>query len=341
MKGKPRFEFIFIFSLISVSAIAGAASAQGIGDRNRPAESGDGRYSILGKVYLPNGKPAVDAKVSITSADAPTSTATVNLDGVFQVSGMRAGNYRVSVERAGTAPETENLTIDRFAPIGSTFNVVLHLRPARRGSEPRAGVVAANPLLADVPEDAYSKFQKGVERMAKNDPDGAIQRFNEAITAYPGFAAAYYELGSAFLKKNEPDKALEAFVKAIAAKPDFILAKYSVGYTQFIRKNYEVAAAVFDDVLKQKKDLPEAEMYLGISLYFLKQNDAAESFLKRSIANGGEKAALAHRYLGGIYMLQRRNAEAAEELQKYVDLVSQAPDAGRIRETIAELKKKP
>ena len=80
MKGKPRFEFIFIFSLISVSAIAGAASAQGIGDRNRPAESGDGRYSILGKVYLPDGKPAVDAKVSITSADAPTSTATVNLD---------------------------------------------------------------------------------------------------------------------------------------------------------------------------------------------------------------------------------------------------------------------
>ncbi len=206
-------------------------------------------------------------KVSVTSAESPESTALSDADGVFQVSGMRAGNYRISVKPEGFAAETENLTIDRFAPIGSTFNVVFHLRALQQRSEPRPGVVAANPLLADIPEDAYAKFRKGTERMAKNETDSAIASFNEAIASYPTFALAFYELGSAYLKKNDPDRALEAFVKAISIKPDYLEAKYSVGYTQFLRKNYEVAAAVFDDVLKQKADMPEAQMYLGISLW--------------------------------------------------------------------------
>ena len=340
MKSTRTLGFVFVCSMVPVLAFISGANGQGIGDRNRPAGSGDGRYSIQGKIYLPDGKPAVNAKVSVTSADSPGSSTMSDVDGVFQVSGLRAGNYRLSVHPEGFAAETENLTIDRFAPIGSTFNVVFHLRAMQQKAEPRVGVITANPLLADVPDDAYSKYRKGTERMAKNETDAAIAAFNEAIAAHPKFALAYYELGSAFLKKNDPEKALEAFVKAISIKPDYLEAKYSVGYTQFLRRNYEVAAAVFDDVLKQRADMPEAQMYLGISLCYLKNNEAAEVFLKRSIASGGDKTALAHRFLGGIYLQQKKNAEAAAELQKYLELVPKAPDANRLRETIAELRKK-
>ena len=340
MKSTRTLGFVFVCSLVPVLALISDASGQGIGDRNRPAGSGDGRYSIQGKLYQPDGKPAVNVKVSITSAESPESTAISDPDGVFQVSGLRAGNYRISVKPEGFAAETESLTIDRFAPIGSTFNVVFHLRATPQRSEPRPGVIAANPLLADVPEDAYAKFRKGTERMGKNDTEGAIASFSEAIASYPKFALAFYELGSAYLKKNDTDNALEAFVKAISIKPDYLEAKYSGGYTQFLRKNYEVAAAVFDDVLKQKADMPEAQMYLGISLCYLKNNEAAEVFLKRSIATGGDRSALAHRYLGGIYLQQKKNTAAAAELQKYLDLVPKAPDANRLKETIAELRKK-
>ena len=340
MKYKLRFLFILISSLAPVLLTTVGTSAQGIGDRNRPAESGDGRYSIQGKIYLPDGKPAVNVKASITSADAPGTSAIADVDGVFQVSGLRAGNYRITLQPEGFAAESENLTIDRFAPIGSTLNVVFHLRALPQKGMPRAEVVAANPLLADVPDDAYSKFRKGADKLARNDPKGAIVHFDEAIAAYPKFAAAYHERGAAYLKVNDADKALESFVKAIEIKPDYIEAKYSVGYTQFIKKNYAVAAAVFDDVLKQKADWSEAQMYLGISLCYLRNNDAAEVFLKRSIMSGGGKTALSHRFLGGIYLQQDKSSEAAAELQKYLDLVPKAPDANRLKETIAKLKKK-
>jgi regulator of sirC expression with transglutaminase-like and TPR domain len=81
-------------------------------------------------------------------------------------------------------------------------------------------------------------------------------------------------------------------------------------------------------------------MYLGISLLHLKNAAAAEMFLKRSIVNGGEKVALAHRYLGGIYLQQKRNAAAALELETYLKMVPSAPDASRLKDTIAELRKK-
>jgi len=81
-------------------------------------------------------------------------------------------------------------------------------------------------------------------------------------------------------------------------------------------------------------------MYLGISLYYLKNIDAAESQLKlATVSETGERVALAHRFLGGIYAQKKQNAQAAAELQKYVDLVPKAPDADKLKATIADLKK--
>jgi tetratricopeptide (TPR) repeat protein len=203
-----------------------------------------------------------------------------------------------------------------------------------------AGTESTNPLLAGVPADALDKFRKGEEKLRRSDFKGAAALFDEATRSHPAFAAAYYEKGQAQLKDNDMDGALGSFVKAVQAKQDYLEAKYSVGYTQFLRKNYEVAAAVFDDVLKQKRDMPEAHMYLGISLYHLKNVEAAEAALRSAIAaHDGENVALAHRFLGGIYLQKKRNSEAAAELERYLELVPKAPDAGRLKETIAGLKK--
>jgi tetratricopeptide (TPR) repeat protein len=177
-----------------------------------------------------------------------------------------------------------------------------------------------------------------MQKLAKNDAKGAIGDFDAAITAHPQFALAHYERGAAYLKLADFDKATESFVKAITIKPDYVEAKYGYGLAQFNKKAYEVSSAVFDDVLKQKK-MPEAHMYLGMSLYHLKNVDAAEAHLKAAVVKDGENVALAHRYLGGIYAQKKRNAEAAAELQKYLELAPKAPDADKLKTTIENLKK--
>lgn len=334
MRSKLRLMFI---SICIVGLATSLTFAQGIGDRNRAADGGGGTYMIQGRVYLPDGRPAANVKVDISNPDTPSTSFYTNMDGVFQTGSVRAGNFTISATAPGLPTEREFVTIDRDSPAGRTFNVTLFLRAE---GQKKGDFYSNNPLFKDVPAAALEKFKKGVEKLQKDDANGAVVLFDEAIAAYPNFAPAYVQKGSALLKGNKLDEALAAFVQAVTIKPDYIEAKYSVGYTQYLKKNYEVAAAVFDDVLKQQSDMPEASMYLGISLFNLKNIDAAEAGLKKAVsAKGGDKLALAHLYLGQIYIQKKRNADAVVELEKYLELLPKAPNAERIRSAIAGLKK--
>jgi Tfp pilus assembly protein PilF len=307
--------------------LSAVVCGQGIGDRNRP--QGLGSYRISGKVYLPDGTPAVDVIVNIVGTETPSSSIRTNQAGEFEVSGLGNGNYTVAVRFAGYRNESESVNINGGGP-GQTFPVIFHLKPA----------TAANPLLKDVPKDALSKYEKGLEKATKDDPKGAIVDFDAAIAAYPNFAAAFYEKGSAQLKTNDLDGALESFVKAITLKPDYIEAKYGYGLAEFQKKNYEVSAAAFNDVLQQRKDMPEAHLNLGISLFYLKNIESAATELKTVLTStGGDKLALAHLYLGQIYMQKKKNTDAINELEKYLEILPKAPNADRIKQAIEQLKK--
>ena len=334
---RRAFYFFFALMLAAIPAVYTEVYGQGIGDRNRAANGGDGSYGLQGRVYMPNGKPAENASVSISSADFMAVSVRTDLNGVFQIGSLRAGNYNVVVKAEGFPAEQEIVNIERGSSPGRTFTVVVNLRPDAR----EADVGPADPKLAGIPKAAADKYRRGIERLRQNDAKGALQLFEEAIALHPSFAAANYEKGSALLKSNDLEKALAAFVRAIEIDQNYLEAKYSVGYTHYLRKNYEVAAAVFADVIKQKGNFAEAYLYLGISYYYLKDNAVAERALRAAISiKDDASVALAHRFLGGMYAQTDRKAEAAAELQKYLDLVPNAPDAGRLKATIEDLKKK-
>ena len=335
---KSRLQFLFIFLCFAVISLGQhvQANAQGYGDRNRPA--GRGTYRITGKIYLPDGTPARDVSVTANGAEFNGASARTDEDGQFTLSGLSSGNYSVIARQEGFQTENESVTIAEGTISGQAFQVVFYLR---QPGQPKRSAAEMNPLLKDIPKEPVAKFLKGTEKLNSGNAKAALPIFDEAIALHPKFAAAYYERGSAYLKLSDYDKALESFVQAVQIKPDYLEAKYSVGYTQYLKKNYEVAAAVFDDVLKQKKNMPEAAMYLGISLFYIKNVDAAEASLKNAIGMpNGDKLALAHLYLGQIYAQKKKNAEAAAELEKYLDLVPKAPNADKLKTTIADLKKK-
>lgn len=319
---------IFTFLVLS---FGGFCFGQGIGDRNRPSSGGS--HVISGKVRLPDGRPAVSVRVTVNNTDIGSSSQNTDQDGAFSFSGMPEGNYSLTVRAEGYQTENETFTIERFSAAGqgTQFQFVLRQPGQTKGS---------NPLLKDVPKEAVSKYEKGMQKAAKEDAKGAITDFDAAIAAYPNFAAAYYEKGAALLKTNDWDGALASFVKAIQLKSDYVEAKYGYGYAEFQKKNYEVASAAFNDVLQQRKDMGEAHMNLGISLFYLKNVDGAETELKAALASpGGEKLALAHLYLGQIYSQKKQNADAIRELEKYLEILPKAPNADRIKQAIEQLKK--
>jgi Tfp pilus assembly protein PilF len=310
------------------------ANAQGIGDRNRAGGTGD--YSLQGKVILPDGKPAINAKVSVSGADFTNLIVRTDRDGAFNTGGIPAGNYSISVQSEGFPSETEMLTIDRDTPSGRTFNLVVNLRMP---GQSKAGA-ASNSESKSVPAKALEKYRSAIEKASNKDMKAALSLLEEAIGMYPDFAEAYYERGAIYLSSNDLDKAVESFVKAVTIRPDYFEAKYGYGKAMFEKKNYEVAEAVFRDVLKQKNDLAEAHLNLGISLFYLKNGNEAETELKTAIATSeGDKFALGHLYLGQIYLMKNQNTEAVAELQKYIDRAPNAPNVDKIKAKIAELRK--
>lgn len=325
-----------IYSVLIVMTAATIAAAQGFGDRNR-ADNG-GSFDVLIKVMLPDGKPAVGAKITLSAAEymGPNS-GYADSDGTYNFSNLPGGNYTFSARVEGLPQENESLTISRDSSSASTFNIVLYLR---NPGQKKGDFYSANPMFKDVSKDALERFKKGMEKSQKNDHKGALAYFDEAITMFPQFAAAYYEKGAAHIKLEEYDKAISSFAKAIEIKPDYYEAKFSIGYTRFLMKDYEVAAAVFGDLLQKKKDDPQAFMYIGICLVHMNRIAQAEYALKQAVTlKGGENLALAHRSLAGVYIQQKKNADAITELEKYLQLVPKAPDADKLKQTITDLKK--
>jgi len=77
-----------------------------------------------------------------------------------------------------------------------------------------------------------------------------------------------------------------------------------------------------------------------MKLIKLKAYEDAQKELELAISNGGENLALAHKYLGGVYISTHKNKEAADELEKYLKLEPKTPDADRIKKSINDLRGK-
>ena len=155
---RRKLQLMFIF--MCLGALAGYG--QGIGDRNRSGDS-EGRFTITGRVYMPDGRPAANVKVDIDNTDGAKSYYT-NIDGTFQTGSIKAGNYTVSVSYPGLPVEREFVTIDRDSPAGA----VLQCRPlpsCRRSEERR--LLFEQSSLQGSSETRAREIQKGRREVGK------------------------------------------------------------------------------------------------------------------------------------------------------------------------------
>jgi len=235
MKKNFSYTWVFIFAVILSFWTLTNANGQGYGDRNRAG--GDGSYTILGKIVMPDGRPAVSVKVSLSGADFTNGSTQTDNDGNFSFGNIPAGNYNISVRGGGEyEPDNEQLTIERFATRGQTFNIAFYLRPP--GAKKSKDNPTNNLFLVNVPKDALKKYNAAADSLKKNEVKAALVSLDEATTIYPAFALAYNEEGLLLLRQNELDKALEAFSKAVEVKPDYFDAKLNFGFTLLNQKNY-------------------------------------------------------------------------------------------------------
>jgi Flp pilus assembly protein TadD len=344
---KVRHPNTFILAML-VLAVPVCVWAQAPGS-SRGLSSGDGTHTIQGRVFFPSGQAltGISMKVNLESTNGEGGSTTTDQDGSFRFNGVRAGTYSVVIDGGKEFENArESISIDPGGTSGPMTSVTIHLRPK---------VSASNPAFAGVPQNALDFYQKGAAAAQKGNAKSAAEFLSKAVEAYPSFSVALSELGIQYMKLGQMDKASQTFEALLKLKPndaaahlDFGIALYNQSAALLTDKKTEESIQRVGQAETQLRAAislnspgPTAHYYLGLSLIKLKRYDEAQAELETAIKNGGANIALAHKFLGGLYMNARRNKEAADELEKYLQLDPKATNADQIRGTIKDLRSKP
>jgi tetratricopeptide (TPR) repeat protein len=324
---------LILLLILPISALAQS------GGRHDVVGTG-GQHTIQGYVYLPGGsQEGAMIKVKIESTNSTGLSVVADPNGAFIFRNLEPGQYHLTVD-AGEGFEIfkETVNIDReMSKSPRTVTVPVYLRLKPNSPLPTKTVDA---LLAGAPKPALERYEKARELAQTGDSKAAIEELKGAISLYTKFALAYNEMGAQYLKLGQLEQALEALRSAVKLAPEAFSPRLNYGIALLNKKEFSQAEAELRRALKKNDSSPTAHMYLGMSLISLRKHDEAEKELQRAVTLGGDQMSLAHYYLGGIYWGRREYKRAADELETYLKLAPQAPDAERVRNTIKELRSK-
>ena len=348
-------------SLVVIALWLAPATVLGQGS-GRDSTGTGGNHIIAGKIFFPSGRRAEGTiQVKLQSFGAGEISTIADTSGAFSFSSLSPGNYTVVIN-AGDDYEIarEAVTIDsdlNLSRSGVTLNpgtrryTVMVTLQTKANNHTKASVV--NAALAEVTPEARTLYEKGLEFAKAGDPAKAIESLKSALGLFPKFPLALNELGVQYLKLGQPNNAVEPLRSATLLSPDAATPKLNLGIALLDTKRFSEAETQLRNALRISAT-PTTHMYLGLTLHYLKNNAEAEKELKTAIESSGNQLGLAHYYLGGLYwkMGDEINPEldhdrklleyrrAADELEAYLRLTPEAPDAERVRGTIKQLRAK-
>jgi tetratricopeptide (TPR) repeat protein len=263
---------------------------------------------------------------------------TTNENGNFAFRGLPTGSYTISIEKeADYKPYSTSVDVRQFRggpPQVFTLNIQLEFKD--RVEPPKPAVLRAE--FANVPKKALAYYDNAFEQAKKSDYLGAIEQLKLAIAEYPSFTLAFNELGVQYLKLNRLEDADEAFQRALKIDPDSLAALINRGIANVMLKRYGEAVPILRKALKKNDQSAVGHYFLGQALANLGLFDDAEKELLTSLELGKEKMKEAHRILAIIYTSRGAKKQAADELEAYLKLAPDAPDAEKLKDMIRKLK---
>ena len=323
---------IVLFSLGVVIPVTGQMIPPG------PSDTGlGGANSITGTIITTDGRIQRRVTIRLRSMNRGDRVLLSEDNGNFAFRGLPSGEYTIVIEKEKEfEPFSQTVSVVQmrgFPPVSPV--VTIRLVP-KGSSDAKPGVVDSR--VGNAPKKAIEFFNKGIELAKTKDVQGAIEKFKLAIAEHPAFMLAFNELGVQYLRLGELEKADAALVEALKIDPEAFEPLMNRGIVLVTWKKYAEAEPVLQKARELKDQSPVAHYFLGQALANLGNFDAAEKELRVAVETGGEQMKEAHRLLAIIYSSRGDKKRAAAELETYLKLAPNAPDAEQLRRVARQFR---
>jgi len=182
-----------------------------------------------------------------------------------------------------------------------------------------------------IPSKAVREFQKGIERLARDDAGGSLPHFQRAATEFSNYYEAYFEIGIADLKLSRFADAEQAFRKSIElssghyADPLFALGGILIKQNKFIDG---------EKVLREALDLDPTSWAgnycMGWALFGLNRFQDAEKSVLEALRWKPDSSE-AYLLLADIHGRLHDYSTLVTDLDAYLKLEPNSPISGKIR----------
>jgi tetratricopeptide (TPR) repeat protein len=141
-------------------------------------------------------------------------------------------------------------------------------------------------IILKSPYKPRAYINRGIEYMATQKYNMAIDDLNKAIELNPQYANAYYNLGIISRNEGKFDRALEDYSKAIVLKPDYYNAYTNRGEVYILKGEYSDGIQDLNKAIELDPNLPYAYVNRGIAESNLGNKEKSCRDFKRAIALG-------------------------------------------------------
>jgi tetratricopeptide (TPR) repeat protein len=234
---------------------------------------------ISGTVLLEADKrPASQVAVKLKSRVAGVFRSVLtDFEGHFRVQNLPRGTYDIAVDEEGYEAAQTSAQLD-----GPSAKLVVYLKGRSAPIRQSSYTVSVRELK--IPRRAQDEFQKGLQRLAKNDPAGSLSHFTKASEAFPRYFEAYYNMGVAEMTLGHTDAAAKAFQTAIDLSGGlYARAEFGYGYLLCQEGRPVEAEKIIRRGLEVEDTSPQGYVILGQALKQLNRLDEAEKSVHEAL----------------------------------------------------------
>jgi len=299
------------------------------------------RGSIMGYVFDMNRKAVPRIPVELFN-DFNSVVARMRTEdsGRFLFRGLAPGRYVIRVLPLGTdlVEQSVDVEITQVGPQQALFEQKdIYLKARTSGLPFKNAVVYAQ----EVPKEAEKLFKDGVSDVDGGRMQTGTDSLEKAVAIFPTYFAALERLGAIRLVEGKFDAAIENFKRALAVNDRTFDSWYGLAYASYSTRKFSESVSASEKAVSLRPDSAEANLLLGMSGRVVKDFPNAEKALKKASKLAEGKSADVHWQLALLYGKDmNRYAEAAKELEQFLELSPDAPNKEDVRKLIKQFKEK-